>query len=76
MTPTPEPEESGVREIMLQTDDRLTEMGLEITVHSKAANLRLEIDLEQDPEYVLALLQVMPKIIEDKLEKYLGEEGD
>lgn len=64
---------SEVRALTMQTDSRLTEMGIEISVHSKQVNLRIEIDLDEDPEYTFAMLQIMPKIIEDKLEKYAKE---
>lgn len=66
MTQTPEP-----KALTLKADSRQTEMGFQVSVHSPAANVTIELDLDYDPEYLLGILQIMPTIIDDQMQKYV-----
>jgi len=66
-------EEPEPRTLTLKADSRQTEMGFEVTVHSPAVNLRIELDLDYDPEYALALFAMMPQIIDDQMQRYTTE---
>lgn len=72
MTQTPEEEP---RHLRLKAESRQTEMGFEVRVHSLAVNLTVEVDLDYDPEYVLALLSIMPQIMDEQMQT-TSEESD
>lgn len=71
----PPPENSNISAMMLKVGSRPTEMGFEVTVHTNAVNLTVEMDMDFEPEYTMALLQCMPAIIENQMEKHTGDES-
>lgn len=62
-----------VRSMTITTEVELTEMGIKISMHSKAVNVSVEIDLEYDPEFHLAMLQYAPQIIQEQVARFIEE---
>lgn len=64
-------EASGVA-IPLQVHAGFTEMGVRIDLHHEAVNASVEVDLDANPVYMLAVLATLPKIVEAQLEALAG----
>lgn len=77
MTQTPQPDPEGEpRSLTLSAKSEQTEMGFMVAVHSPAANVIVELDLDWDPEYFHAILQLLPQIVEDQMQKYVDAEEE
>ena len=69
MTPTPE-----VKSLEIQAESRQTEMGVEVRFHSKAVNITVEIDLDEDPEFFHAMASNLVEMTIQQIAGLAGKE--
>jgi hypothetical protein len=53
-----------------------TEMGLRFSFLSRAVNIQVEIDLDEDPEYFHAMVSKLPEMVSLQMEEYVKEHPD
>jgi hypothetical protein len=71
---TPPEPEMGLAAVALQVRSRPTEKGFEVEVLSKPVNIKIEMDLDESPEFTWAILQGMPQVIEQQMDKWIKKE--
>lgn len=55
---------------------RKTEMGVEVTLHSLACNITVELDLDYDAEYFHAMSGHLVQMVNDQLELFAKQEEE
>lgn len=71
MTQTPD-----AKSLIVKAECVQTEMGLRFLFTSRAVNIMVEIDLDEDPEYFHAMAAKLPDMVSMQMEEYVKEHPD
>lgn len=63
-----------MKSLTVIADVRRTEMGVEVRFHSRAVNITVEIDLDEDPEYFHAIAENLVEMTVQQVEQFAERE--
>jgi hypothetical protein len=67
---------SEAMNLVVKASCEKTEMGLRLTFLSRAVNIMVELDLDENPEYFHAMAHKLPELVGLQMDQYVKEHPD